>query len=457
MRSFTGPTPTCGVISSSFAERADIFFAIGRDPSTAVILPVTFDEAGALSIEHGPQEDHMSVSLKVGTALAAAAAVGCGGGTPSGSSSAVTHSLYVVHAATTSEPEHLSGYQIDAARGTLTAVPGSPYTFTGDEEVNDIAVSPSNRYVYVTVRIKEPIGGTGTRLRVRLQAFARDAGTGALSAIPDAMPDSAVSSCCIYRSPVFDPSGRFLYVGDPGAEFIIGFRFDETTGHLGALDGRQAFAAANNLDGLVVAPGARFLYATAGLAVVLGDSRRGFVLSYAIDDKGALTPVGDRLPAGEYTRRPVIHPSGRFLYAPNTWTNDISGYSVDPQSGALAALPRSPFAAGVVEPQAVALTPSGRYLYAAGAQDRSVSSFSVDAATGALQPIGPAVATGTSGRGGLIIEPSGRFLYVAGLDSGLWAYSIEADTGRLTPMAGSPNATLPRPSVLATTHQVANP
>jgi 6-phosphogluconolactonase (cycloisomerase 2 family) len=375
---------------------------------------------------------------------------GCGGsdaGSPAGPSpSRSTATLYVVHQSVRDEESRLSGYQIDTATGRLTPVPGSPYALPAQDRLNGVVVDPSDRYVYVSTGPWPTANGQPPRPAV-LHAFARAAATGALT--PVAGSPFTTPPALYYSSPAIDPAGRFLYVGEPAGEVVVAFRCDSASGALRPLAGRSYFPAANNVNGVAAAPSGKFLYATARFIVAPQDPFRGFVLAYAIEASGSLTRLGEPLPAGKSTTVPVVHPSGRYLYAPNGDTNDISGFAID--AGALRPLPGSPFSAGVGT-IALALTPSGSYLYALNGQESSVSAFGVESESGALRPLGPALPAIGNTLGALAVAPGGRFLYVAGRDTGIVSiYAIDAATGLLRPLP-EPVSTAPRPWSLATTH-----
>jgi 6-phosphogluconolactonase (cycloisomerase 2 family) len=381
--------------------------------------------------------------------------IGCGGGVaPSGHGSAADSSagsahaagdagpvtVYVTHMVDADTPGRLSGYQLAPNTGRLQPVPGSPYDLPGGGEPHQVAVDPSNRFVYVTTK-----KATATN-RGQIYVFSRDAQTGALSPIVG----SPFSAALDLRSPVIDPQGRFLYVGEPAAEMVYAFQLNSTTGAVQPLPDRNYFSAANNLDGVAMAPSKPFLYATAALYVSDADPDRGFVLTYAIAGNGALTRVGDMTPAGRDTGIPAVHPNGRFLYAPNSESNDVSGYALDPATGAPTPLIGSPFSAGAGT-VALALSPSGSHLYAVNGGESSVSAFSIDAATGALHPVGPAVDAQGTTLGCIAVEPSGRFAFIAGNGSAtLDAYAIDPNSGELQRL--EPMATPPKPRSVATTH-----
>jgi 6-phosphogluconolactonase len=62
----------------------------------------------------------------------------------------------------------------------------------------------------------------------------------------------------------------------------------------------------------------------------------------------------------------------------------VSAYRINASTGALGAVHGSPFAAGA-EPGSVAIDPSGRFAYAANLRSNDVSAFRIDAASGALR------------------------------------------------------------------------
>ncbi len=77
---------------------------------------------------------------------------------------------------------------------------------------------------------------------------------------------------------------------------------------------------------------------------------------------------------------------GKFLYVSNTTTNNIYSYSINPSTGALAAL-GTPVATDVA-PTGVTVVPSEKFLYTTNTGSSSnpptVSAYSINGATGAL-------------------------------------------------------------------------
>jgi 6-phosphogluconolactonase (cycloisomerase 2 family) len=136
----------------------------------------------------------------------------------------------------------------------------------------------------------------------------------------------------------------------------------------------------------------------------------------------------------------AVDPTGSFLYAPDATSNTVVGFTIDNASGALAAIPGSPFPTGIGPVQTV-VHPSGSFLYVSVANDPTggISGFAITPSTGALTPIAGSPFPSQGGPDGLVIDASGKFLFaVLPLVSEIAAYTIDSGTGVLTPVSGSP-------------------
>ena len=147
--------------------------------------------------------------------------------------------------------------------------------------------------------------------------------------------------------------------------------------------------------------------------------------------------------AGAAPHAVAVDPAGKFVYVANNASNDVSAYSVDAASGALTPVAGSPFPAGD-GPQSVVVDATGRFVYVTNLSlnpgGSSVSAFTVDATTGALTPVacGPFLAGAYPY--GVALAPNGKFAYVASGDIGISAYRVNATTGALVQVVGSPFA-----------------
>jgi DNA-binding beta-propeller fold protein YncE len=143
-----------------------------------------------------------------------------------------------------------------------------------------------------------------------------------------------------------------------------------------------------------------------------------------------------------------VDPAGKFAYVANYQDATVSGYSINAATGALTSVLGSPFptsGCGAGEslcfPTSVAVDPTGKFAYVSFG---NISGYTINATTGALTPIpgspfpaggGPA----SQGIGQVAVDPTGRFAYVANeSDKGVWGYTINATTGALTAIPGSP-------------------
>ncbi len=223
------------------------------------------------------------------------------------------------------------------------------------------------------------------------------------------------------------PSGRFVYVTNSGSGNLSAYA-------VGA-DGRLAAIAVPpecsgcTPRGLAVDPSGSFLY------VALEGA--GIVQAYAIGPTGTLAFVREEFSVATPFAIAVDH-AGKFVYVTSSSRNTISAFAVGPDGG-LAAIDTDAATAGTQRsiatgtgPRAVALDPAGKFLYVANQGSGSVSAYTVDAASGALAPVaGSPFAAGTDPHA-LAVDPSGRFVYVAnhGSDS-VSVYAIDTASGAL--------------------------
>ena len=136
-------------------------------------------------------------------------------------------------------------------------------------------------------------------------------------------------------------------------------------------------------------------------------------------------------------------------YGDGTNPGTVSEYTIDATTGALTPITGSPVATGV-GPESVTVDPTGKYAYVAdrsgGINPGTVSEYTIDATTGALTPItGSPVAAGV-GPESVVVDPTGKYAYVANHGGGVSEYTIDAATGALTPITGSPVAAGTNPS-----------
>lgn len=136
--------------------------------------------------------------------------------------------------------------------------------------------------------------------------------------------------------------------------------------------------------------------------------------------------ASNSLPAG-------IVETGTFVYVGLSATNQIGAFSIVSGTGALTAVPGSPFSAGA-GPDLLAIG-RGTFLYALNALDQNISGYTINQTSGVRTPLAgaPFQISGNT----MTTDPYGQYLYVTST-AGIQAFGIDANTGLLTPVSGSP-------------------
>jgi 6-phosphogluconolactonase (cycloisomerase 2 family) len=342
---------------------------------------------------------------------------------------------------------------VDQLTGELTGTPG----YTAGVNPTALTISPGSQFLYV---VNE---GDGT-----VSGFFIDPTSGFLSAI-------AGSPFTVGSAPdalAADVNGKFLYVANSGSNNISAFTINASTGVLTAVTG-SPFAMTGSPLSMAVDPTGSLVYAyyavptayagTVGPAPVSVDSAES---DFSIDaGTGALTPVtGTPFPFpnapactfidGSYQNcnEPTafaLAPSGSFLYMASTcWTclpstagGGIFGVeSIDPSTGAVTPGPLGPFLGGPGVIGSIAIHPSGKFLYAGNGIQNAVYAYSIDASSGLLTPINSVVqgcCQITPVAQPVSIDPTGRFLYASWMQ-----FTINPTTGAITlvsPVRNSPS------------------
>jgi 6-phosphogluconolactonase len=169
--------------------------------------------------------------------------------------------------------------------------------------------------------------------------------------------------------------------------------------------------------------------------------------AYAIDTKtGALAAVnGSPFDAGACPVGIAVDPAGRFLCVADNVVGVIGGmgvytFAIDAITGGLAAAKESPYSGP--SPFCVAVDPAGRFLFVANSgSPGSVSVYAVEATSGRLAEIDGSPFPVESGSSAITVDPKGKHVYVANTrGNNVRAFTIDPDTGALDEVKGSPFA-----------------
>jgi 6-phosphogluconolactonase (cycloisomerase 2 family) len=241
----------------------------------------------------------------------------------------------------------------------------------------------------------------------------------------------------------FDPQGRFAYVASPFSQSIYSFAVNGESGALQAIGEPLLVGPApdHRLPAFVAAdPSGHFVYVTQ-LADPAAPANDNGIRGYRVNQEtGALSELPES-PFGEggvVAGAIAFRPDGQFLFSSG---GALNAYAIDPDSGNLSLVEGSPFTTDVgSDPWAInlAVTPQGDFVYVSHfLPTQHVSGFAIDPESGALQAVpGSPITTGAPYS--IAIDPTGRFLLV-GDDSGhVPAYSLSRDDGSLSALEGSP-------------------
>jgi len=276
-----------------------------------------------------------------------------------------------------------------------------------------------------------------------IHGFGVDPGSGKLTPLPSVAVTNQAAAADVGLAA--DSGGKVLYATSAGlgGPNVASFIVDRTTGTL-TLSSSLA---------LPVPP--RKLAAIEGNLYVIPDPSANAAQMFAFSINGvnaALTQLSPTVtvpgPAHDLAIAGFGNniPSWMGLTFDGTSGGEIQGIVRQPNGGATGLQPGSPTSTAGDSPQGIRVTPDGKFVIVANQGTSNVAVFSLDATTGALtevpgspfasgqQPgpvaIDPPVLAGTA--------PSGKFVFVG--DTGgnsLSAYTIDS-AGSLTPVSGTP-------------------
>ena len=149
-------------------------------------------------------------------------------------------------------------------------------------------------------------------------------------------------------------AGHNAYMAIPEANAVASFRVDGSSGNLKSVLG-SPFLGGTSPISIAVHPSGKFIYAA--------NQGSNDISLFNIDsNSGELTEVLPRTPAGLNPTFMVMDSGGTLIFVANQTSNNISVYSISASDGTLTAISGSPFPTGA-RPVTLALAPSGKFLY----------------------------------------------------------------------------------------------
>jgi 6-phosphogluconolactonase (cycloisomerase 2 family) len=267
----------------------------------------------------------------------------------------------------------VAAFAIDGSSGALTQI-GTYAAGAGADQIP--AFSPNGEFLYVMDTTANAVSG-----------YSIDPTSGALTPIPTSPFPTGSQPDWI----VFTPDGKYAYVANNGQDTISAYSVDATSGALTPLT-TPTYPTDEHPEDLTIDSTGTHLYAP----VALGSSN-GAIDGFTINADGSLTKItgsGSWL-VGITPRYLALDPTAPFAYVSSAGTGGtgVYGFSVDPTTGALTALTGNPFPTGpagsatAAEPQFITIDPSGKYGYTADQGTGTITGFAIDPTTGALTPL----------------------------------------------------------------------
>jgi len=236
-------------------------------------------------------------------------------------------------------------------------------------------------------------------------------------------------------------SSHYLYAAQPTANNIVAYREDPNSGVLTLLS-VSPIAAGPAVQALALHPSKKYLYAA--------NSFENDISLFTIDASGVLTEVTPRPKTDTAPTLLAMNSAGSFLYVGNSGSNDVSVFSIDASSGQLTQV-GTPVQLGFT-PTNMRVSASGNFLYVMGASLGigllgNIEVFNLSAGVPNQVPV--QIAQVGSNPYGMTIDPSDKHLYVANSlpDNSISEFTINSD-GSLTTLATIGGGTLSSPIAL---------
>ena len=219
-------------------------------------------------------------------------------------------------------------YKINPQTGVLTTVKGSPFAGVGSP--SGLAVDPTGRYLMAAEACCANTAG--------IFVYVINPKTGALKAVAGS-PFLPPANTAEPGAVTVDPTGRFVYVTNNGSFGNTGITAYTIAAANGKLQLTGGLLPGSNTSPAIVATDVvgKYVYMTETATTTS---------AFTIDNAtGALTKMSGSPFVGTGLMQGVVaEASGRFLYISNG--TNVIGYSINPSTGFITALPSSPYAVG---------------------------------------------------------------------------------------------------------------
>lgn len=329
-------------------------------------------------------------------------------------------------------------FKIDTNTGLLTQLSGSPFKADAGNPARvctvgcgaSLLADPLGRFLYYQYNYGDP-SGQPTNAVDSLSVSATDGTLGSNSKVLQGAYEMSA-----------DPQGRFIYWNASGGVTNAVGGFDvASSGKLTTAPGQPYTYSGQTSYGAPAVTGTNVF--TINYRDLGTTTSQGELVEWAIDPAtGALTQTSHTLPLTE-AGSPVVAPNGKFLYVQQAYLNKgVFYWEVLPiqigADGSLTALTQNVQQTPSQGPGAMWVSPNGNFLYV-GVYGQ-IWDYQIDQKTGALTVVQKYT---NITAGALVIDPAVKYVFISptGLNqvstTKLTAYSVDPNTGALTPVANS--------------------
>lgn len=231
------------------------------------------------------------------------------------------------------------------------------------------------------------------------------------------------------------PDSQFVYFSDSFT--ITGFLLNRISGALTVLPGSPFAGLGGSPKRINVSPDGAWVIAASD----------NFVAVFSVNRlTGFLTPqASSPFTVGAVAYDAVFSPDQKYVIVSSVNTDKIAVFAFNSTSGFLTPVAGSPFGTGgILSPYGVCFSPNSKYVFVACSGTPSgVAAFSMNTNTGFLTPVtGSPFSTGNAGTKDVAVSPDGAYLFAVNTGANTYSsFSVAAGTGALTQLSGSPFAT----------------
>ncbi len=238
-----------------------------------------------------------------------------------------------------------------------------------------------------------------------------------------------------------DPKRQFLFASLRTTNSLASFRIDPATGKLTPV----------SVAALPKGENAAFVTTDrTGHWLLSASYNAGTVVVHRLRDDGTIeVPAIQMVSTAKTAHCVAIDRANKLVFVPHVAPNAVFQFRLDEATGKLTDAGKAPGGTDKAGPRHLAFHPTQNFAYTSDESGSSVTGYRLDPATG-LTPFQtlstlPADFQGQNSTAEVKVHPSGKFVWVSnrGHDS-LAGFSIDATTGKLTPLGQTPTEKTPR-------------